>query len=268
MATSTLISRYFGPSGALRAALPGFVHRPQQQTVAAAIDAAMSAPGSIALLEAGTGVGKTLAYLLPALHRAKSNGRIVVSTHTLALQAQLAEKDVPLVQLVWRKPIQAAVVKGRGNYLCLQDLDAARSDLWTAGDPQFAQIGRWSKDTETGDVSELDFTYAGWADIRANADTCKGQECRFFDRCFYYRMRREAQEATLLLVNHALFSATSPSVAAANRMPSCCPITILWCLTKPITWKPPPRRHSVSRSHPPACRFSWTKSVASPGSWI
>ena len=205
MAASNLISRYFGTSGALRTALPGFVHRPQQQTVAAVIDAAMSAPGSIAVLEAGTGVGKTLAYLLPALHRAKPNGRIVVSTHTLALQAQLAEKDISLVQSVWKKPIQAAVVKGRGNYLCLQDLDAARSDLWTAGDPQFAQIGRWSKDTETGDVSELDFTYTGWADIRANADTCKGQECRFFDRCFYYRMRREAQEATLLLVNHALF---------------------------------------------------------------
>ena len=205
MAASPFISRYFGPSGVLRTALPGFMHRPQQQTVAAAIDAALSRPGSIALLEAGTGVGKTLAYLLPALHRARPNGRIVVSTHTLALQAQLAEKDIPLVQTVWKKPIEAAVVKGRGNYLCLQDLDAARSDLWTAGDPQFAQIGRWSRETETGDVSELDFTYLGWADIRANADTCKGQDCRFFDRCFYYRMRREAQEATLLLVNHALF---------------------------------------------------------------
>ena len=205
MASGTRISRYFGQGGALRTALPGFVHRPQQHTVAAAIDAAMSAPGSVALIEAGTGVGKTLAYLLPALHQAKPSARIVVSTHTLALQAQLAEKDIPLVQSVWKKPIQSAVVKGRGNYLCLQDFDAARGDLWTAGDPQFAQIGRWSKVTETGDVSELDFTYAGWADIRANADTCKGQECRFFDRCFYYRMRREAQEATLLLVNHALF---------------------------------------------------------------
>lgn len=205
MAVNDFITRYFGQNGLLRNALPGFIYRPQQSAVAAAIDAAMAVRGGVALLEAGTGVGKTLAYLLPALHRAKPNGRIVISTHTLALQAQLAEKDIPLVQSVWKKPVQAAVVKGRGNYLCLQDQDAARNDLWTAGDPQFAQIGRWSKETATGDVSELDFTYAGWADIRANADTCKGQECRFFDRCFYYRMRREAQEATILLVNHALF---------------------------------------------------------------
>ena len=77
--------------------------------------------------------------------------------------------------------------------------------MWTVGDPQFAKIAAWSRTTETGDVAELDFTYPGWADIRANADTCKKQECRFFDRCFYYRMRREAQEAEILLVNHALF---------------------------------------------------------------
>ncbi|MDQ2799224.1 MAG: ATP-dependent DNA helicase, partial [Armatimonadota bacterium] len=115
------------------------------------------------------------------------------------------EKDVPLVQTIWKSPLEAAVVKGRGNYLCLQDLDVACGDLWTVGDPQFAKISDWSRTSETGDVAELDFTYPGWADIRANADTCKKQECRFFDRCFYYRMRREAQEAEILLVNHALF---------------------------------------------------------------
>ena len=205
MAVRNYLTRYLGENGALKRAMPGFVPRPQQQTVAAAVDAALAVPGGIALIEAGTGVGKTLAYLLPALHYAKPNCRIVISTHTLALQSQLAEKDAPLAQSVWKKPVGAAVVKGRGNYLCLQDMDAARSDLWTVGDPQFLQIANWSRASETGDVAELDFTYPGWAEIRANADTCKNQECRFFDRCFYYRMRREAQDAEILLVNHALF---------------------------------------------------------------
>ena len=205
MATRSYLTRYFGEQGLLKRTLPGFAVRPEQQAVAAAIDGALAVPGGVALIEAGTGVGKTLAYLIPALQRAKPNCRIVISTHTLALQAQLAEKDVPLVQSVWKATVEAAVVKGRGNYLCLQDMDAARGDLWTVGDPQFARISQWSRTSETGDVAELDFSYPGWADIRANADTCKGQECRFFDRCFYYRMRREAQEASILLVNHALF---------------------------------------------------------------
>ena len=205
MPTRTYLSRYFGEQGILKRALPAFAVRTQQQTVASAVDAALTGRGGVALVEAGTGVGKTLAYLIPALQRAKPDCRIVVSTHTLALQAQLAEKDVPLVQSVWKSSVEAAVVKGRGNYLCLQDMDAARSDLWTAGDPEFARIAAWSSTSERGDVAELDFTYPGWADIRANPDTCKKQECRFFDRCFYYRMRREAAEASLLLVNHALF---------------------------------------------------------------
>lgn len=165
----------------------------------------MRRPGGVALVEAGTGVGKTLAYLIPVLEKAGPDRKIVISTHTLALQSQLAERDVPLVRSLWKRPVEAAVVKGRGNYLCLQDYDAAQSDIWNVGDAQFAQIGRWSRTTEAGDVSELDFSYPGWGDIRANADTCKGQECRFFDRCFYYKMRRAGQDASILLVNHALF---------------------------------------------------------------
>ncbi len=205
MASRNYLQKYLGPNGALKLALPGFVPRPQQQTVAAAVEAAMAVPGGIALIEAGTGVGKTLAYLLPALRHAKDTRRIVISTHTLALQSQLAGKDIPLAQSVWKKEVPAAVVKGRGNYLCLQDMDAAKNDLWTVGDPQFMQISQWNRTTATGDVADLDFTYPGWSEIRANTDTCKAQECRFFDRCFYYRMRREAADAEILLVNHALF---------------------------------------------------------------
>lgn len=202
---TNLIENFLGPKGKVAKALPGFTPRPQQLTVARAVEAAMRRPGEIALIEAGTGVGKTLAYLIPALKRARPDRKIIISTHTLALQAQLAEKDVPLVQSLWAKPVPASVVKGRGNYLCLQDYEASQGDLWTVGDPQFTEIGRWSRTTNTGDVSELDFTYPGWIDIRANTDTCRSQECRFFDRCFYYQMRRAAQDAAILLVNHALF---------------------------------------------------------------
>lgn len=205
MTTNSYLTRYFGSNGILTNALPEYTLRPQQLEAAIAVEAAMMQPGGIALIEAGTGVGKTLAYLIPALHRARPNWRVIISTHTLALQSQLAEKDLPLVQSIWNKPVKAAVVKGRGNYLCLQDLDIARSDLWTVGDPLFNKISSWSRTTESGDVAELDFTYPGWADIRANTDTCKSQECRFYDRCFYYKMRREAQDAEILLVNHALF---------------------------------------------------------------
>lgn len=199
------LSKAFEPGGALSKTLPGFVARPEQQAAAQAVEAALSRTGGIALIEAGTGVGKTLAYLIPAMQRARPEAKIIVSTHTLALQAQLAEKDVPLVRSLFKTPPDAAVVKGRGNYLCLQDYDAAQGDLWTVGDPQFLQIGQWSRTSPTGDVAELDFTYPGWMDIRANMDTCKGNECRFFDRCFYYAMRRSSQEAAIILTNHALF---------------------------------------------------------------
>jgi ATP-dependent DNA helicase DinG len=202
--TST-IQKFLGRGGQIAQRLAGFHVRPQQLTVSEAVEAAMRRTGHIALIEAGTGVGKTLAYLVPALQRARPDRKIVISTHTLALQSQLSDKDFPLLQSLWTKPLTAAIVKGRGNFLCLQDYDSALGDIWNVADSQFAEIGRWSKKTETGDVSELDFSYPGWADIRANTDTCKGQECRYFDRCFYYRMRRLAQDADILIVNHALF---------------------------------------------------------------
>lgn len=201
----SMIDKYLGIDGLVAKKLTGFTTRPQQLAVASAVQHAMEQRGGIALIEAGTGVGKTLAYLIPALQRAKPDHKIVISTHTLALQSQLAEKDLPLVQSLWPSPAPAAVVKGRGNYLCLQDYEASQADLWTVGDAQFAAIGRWSKHSRTGDVAELDFSYPGWADVRANVDTCKGQDCRFYDRCFYYQMRRQAQEASIILVNHALF---------------------------------------------------------------
>lgn len=197
-----------GPKGQIASAWPGFVPRPQQLSVARAVDDALL-QGTPCLAEAGTGVGKTLAYLVPLVrYLHQFGGRAVVSTHTLALQAQLVERDIPnLLAALPQFSIKAAVLKGRSNFLCLQDLEVAAAELWTAGDPLFRQIQRWSLETDLGDVAELDFTFPGWTDIAANKDTCRGADCRHFARCFYYQARHRAEDAQLLVVNHSLFFA-------------------------------------------------------------
>jgi ATP-dependent DNA helicase DinG len=199
------MEKLFGDGGLLSRRLPGFGSRPQQVAVAGEIAAAMARPGGVALIEAGTGVGKTLAYLLPAHRRAAPDRKVIVSTHSLALQAQLIDKDIPFVQSLSTKPLNAVVLKGRGNYLCLQDYNVAKMELWSVGDSQFQEIGAWSKKTKTGDVAELPFSYSGWVDIRANTDTCKGRECRHYEECFYFNAREAAEDASIIIVNHALF---------------------------------------------------------------
>ncbi len=197
-----------GSKGSLAAHLPGFVHRPEQVALAHAVETAL-AQGRPCLAEAGTGVGKTLAYLVPLVRwLEKHGGRAVISTHTLALQAQLINRDIPtLLEALPELEIQAAALKGRSNFLCLQDLDVTAGELWTQGDPQFAQIRRWANETDTGDVAELDFTFPDWQEIAANPDTCRQRECRYFERCFYFKARKAAEECQLLVVNHALFFA-------------------------------------------------------------
>lgn len=196
----------FGPKGPLAVHYPGFIPRVEQLRVAQAVEGSL-VQGRPCLAEAGTGVGKSLAYLIPLMRWLnRHNGRAIVSTHTLALQSQLVERDIPnLLAALPDLQIRPVVLKGRSNFLCLQDLDVAAGELWTAGDGQFKQIQRWSRETETGDVSELDFSYLGWSEIGANQDTCRGRECRYFDRCFYYKARKAAEDANLIVVNHALF---------------------------------------------------------------
>ena len=202
------LSTLLGTNGPLASQLPGFAHRPEQVALAHAVETAL-AQGRPCLGEAGTGVGKTLAYLVPLVKwLERHGGTAVVSTHTLALQAQLIERDIPtLLRALPEFDIRAAALKGRSNFLCLQDLETAAGELWTVGDPQFAQIRRWANESETGDVAELDFSFADWTEIAANADTCRQRECRYFERCFYFKARNRADECNLLVVNHALFFA-------------------------------------------------------------
>jgi ATP-dependent DNA helicase DinG len=199
------IDQILQPGGRLSQAMPAYEHRPQQGEVSHAIEEAFER-GRHCIVEAGTGVGKTLAYLVPAFRAAARGKKIVISTHTINLQSQLIEKDIPLVMsLMPEVDVTPVVMKGRGNYLCLQDLDAAEADLFVATDPLFHEIKRWSRKTESGDVAELTFTYPDWYTLAANQDTCRQKECRYYDRCFYYNTRREAAEANLIVVNHALF---------------------------------------------------------------
>ena len=197
-----------GANGPLTRALPGFTHRPQQVQLAQTVAGALR-EGRPALAEAGTGTGKTLAYLVPlALWLSKHGGRAVISTHTLALQAQLVERDIPaLFAALPELELSAAQLKGRGNFLCLQDLEVAAGELWMMSDPQFGKIQRWAGDTDSGDVAVLDFAFPSWSEIAANQDTCRGRECRFYERCFYFKARKYAENCELLVVNHALFFA-------------------------------------------------------------
>ncbi|HEX2998776.1 MAG TPA: helicase C-terminal domain-containing protein [Armatimonadota bacterium] len=198
------ISHLLGPGGILSQRLPAFESRREQLQMAEAVNDAL-VDRAHCLAEAGTGVGKTFAYLIPALLHVRRHKKIILSTHTISLQEQLMQKDVPALQKALPElPATVALLKGMGNYLCLQNLDAApRLDL-LAGD-EYQKLRLWAEETETGDVGELDFAFSGWSEVCASPETCRRQSCPYFDRCYLYQARRAAAAASLVVVNHALF---------------------------------------------------------------
>ncbi len=193
-----------GPGGALARTLPGFECRDEQVAVAEAVASAFAAR-THCLAEAGTGVGKTFAYLVPALLHLQGGRKVVASTHTINLQEQLIDKDVPSLRAALPDlRFRVVVLKGMSNYLCLQNLDAtARLQLLETDDYQRLRL--WAAETSTGDVSELDFAVPGWNEVCATTESCRRGECPYFDRCFLYQARRQAAAADLVIVNHALF---------------------------------------------------------------
>lgn len=207
LAQETLES-FFGTDGPLAAALPGYEARTEQLQVAEAIEQAMR-EGKPCLAEAGTGVGKTLAYLIPAVRAAFQGKRTVISTHTINLQTQLMTKDIPLVLSLFpdaQERISAVLMKGRGNFLCKQELDNAGGDLFLMSDPQFERVRKWARREDcTGDVADLPFSFSAWGELTSTPETCRAQECPHYNSCFYYRMRWAAAESNLIVVNHALF---------------------------------------------------------------
>jgi ATP-dependent DNA helicase DinG len=200
----------FGPGGFLdKCMIGGYEHRPAQLQMAEAVDDAFENHHH-AILEAGTGTGKTLAYLLPAL---VSGRRVVVSTATKSLQEQLFQKDVPFLQKHFAPNWKVAVMKGRSNFLCLAKLHSLADQPLLKGMEEvdaFRQIRDWAKLTETGDRAELTFLPDDselWSRIDARRDTCTGKKCPQFDQCFLTGMQNRAKEADLIIVNHHLFFA-------------------------------------------------------------
>ncbi|HJT28059.1 MAG TPA: helicase C-terminal domain-containing protein [Pyrinomonadaceae bacterium] len=203
----------FGPDGLIAAAHPEYEYRPGQMEMARAVMRAFEEKRHL-IVEAGTGTGKTLAYLVPAVAAALGgNGRVIVSTGTKNLQEQLMEKDIPFLQSVLPKPFSATYMKGRNNYLCLNRLARAQSAPVLEGLDEvdyFEEVSQWSRETEIGDRAELSNLpefLSFWRHIDARSESCLGQKCPDYDACFITRMRNRAQEADIIVVNHHLFFA-------------------------------------------------------------
>jgi len=203
----------FGPAGALAQHLPGYEPRPQQVAMAAGVRAAIAERRHL-MVEAGTGVGKSFAYLVPALLAALQDKecRVVVSTHTISLQEQLIQKDLPFLAKVLPQPFRAVLVKGRSNYVSLRRLRVARQRVGTLlGDStssmQLQRLTTWSRNTPDGSRSDLDFQPAPdvWDLVESDSGNCLGRNCTDYAQCHYFKARRAIYGAQLLVVNHALF---------------------------------------------------------------
>jgi ATP-dependent DNA helicase DinG len=200
----------FGPGGLLeRCMMGGYEHRAAQLEMAEAVHDAFEGHHH-AIVEAGTGTGKTLAYLLPAIC---SGRRVVISTATKSLQEQLFTKDIPFLQKHFAPELKVAVMKGRANFLCRSKLHAMADTPMLQGMEEideFRQIREWNRLTETGDRAELTFLPDDsefWSRLDARRDTCTGQKCADFHHCFVTAMHQRAKEADLIIVNHHLFFA-------------------------------------------------------------
>ena len=203
----------FGPGGLIARAHPDYEYRPGQVEMAEAVLRAFEGRRHL-IVEAGTGTGKTLAYLVPAIAAAVARGgRVVVSTGTKNLQEQLMEKDIPFLQRVLPKKFSASYMKGRGNYVCLSRLKRAEHSPVLDGLDDvgyFDAVRRWSRDSQTGDraeLTELPESLSFWRHIDARSEICTGQKCADYDACYVTRMRQRATDAELVIVNHHLFFA-------------------------------------------------------------
>ncbi len=212
-----------GPDGRIAKRLPGYEHRTQQLEMAAAVERALK-DGRHLVAEAGTGTGKSFAYLTPAIlaiagdqkpahqHEEDEQRRIVISTHTISLQEQIITKDLPLLRSVIPYEFTAVLVKGRRNYLSMRRTEnaiARQKHIFTQ-DLEFSQlrqISNWAQDTTDGSLADVPFKPYGsvWDEVASDSGNCMGRKCPHHDDCFYFSARRRAQNAQILVVNHALF---------------------------------------------------------------
>ncbi|MBQ3965710.1 MAG: helicase [Treponema sp.] len=202
---------YLSSTGPLAKSSPHYEERPVQLELIKKITRSFNA-NAVGTFEAGTGVGKSFAYLIPSMLWALENKeRVVVSTGTINLQQQLIEKDIPLAQKIIGKPLKAVLVKGRQNYVCLRRLDDAgkERDLFSDDQDFFDKIAAWAKETKTGSRTDLAFMppESVWSRVNSESDACMGLRCKFREKCFVMRVRKEAADANLLVVNHHLLFA-------------------------------------------------------------
>ncbi len=203
------IDDILGPDGLLSRVHDKYEYREQQIEMARAVDRSLSERRPL-IVEAATGTGKTLAYLVPAL---LSRKRVVVSTGTKALQGQLFHKDLPFLQRHWHRPFEMVQLKGRRNYLCLQRYEEMRQRprFRSRDDAKYwPRIMEWMPTTETGDRAEIEGLpddYPAWNDLSVGTEQCLGQKCPHFDDCFVFGARERAQKADIVVVNHHLFFA-------------------------------------------------------------
>src|SRR6185369_9532769 len=193
------MNEFFGPGGILQQKLGDYEFRPSQIRMAEAVHGALDSQSHV-IIEAGTGTGKTLAYLLPALLHGQ---RILVSTGTKTLQDQIFYKDIPLLESVLGRPIRAAYLKGRNNYLCRLKLETQHAEgLFSLREMRsFQSILDWAQETETGDRAELGSIGDDselWSRMDARRDRCLGTKCKDYDRCFLTLMRQRAMEADIV----------------------------------------------------------------------
>lgn len=203
------LRKFFLPGGALSAAHPSFESRPGQLAMATAVQEALMERRRL-IVEAGTGTGKTLAYLVPAI---LSERRVVVSTGTKALQEQLFFRDIPFLEKVIGRQLRVCYMKGRSNYACRQKIYEAEGSPVLSGLEEVADfqiIQSWEKTTELGDRAEirtLPEQSTAWAKIDARSELCAGSKCKQYERCFITLMHQRAAEADIIIVNHHLFFA-------------------------------------------------------------
>lgn len=208
------IASILGPGGSIAQRLSAFESRPQQLKMAEMVAEAIKNNHHL-MVEAGTGVGKSFAYLVPALIAAQAGGkdhRVIISTHTISLQEQLLKKDIPFLRSVLPFEFNAVLVKGRSNYISLRRLRVAQQRGATLVNEanvgtQLLDLGRWSRKTLDGSKSDLTFQPAPavWDLVESDSGNCLGRNCKDYQNCFYFKARKQVYGAHLLIVNHALF---------------------------------------------------------------
>lgn len=207
------IEEYFSENGKISNVFKGYEYRKEQHDMAMAIEEGLNNNKKV-IIEAGTGTGKTLAYLIPVLeYSIKNNLRAVVSTNTINLQEQLLKKDIPLIKNIIKKDFRYALVKGRSNYLCVRKAKNIKLDTFNELSEdrknELSAILNWASQTNTGDKSELNFEafYEVWELVNSESDMCLKNKCPYREKCFFNKSRKKLSESDLLVVNHHIYFA-------------------------------------------------------------